>query len=240
MPSQDGLSAPPGVCAPDIRSAGPREQPASSGRIASVMAGIDAKGETLTSWLGKLCLAINVSAVKTRGRSPQGAVGLTISWVRHGVALLRSRVRDGPVPAGLLKDTSAIQHDLSPRRIVTSQGGMFMPSHSARDGYASACPDGKRPVPGVCLSARPRTGAGDPVWRDLRSERSQQSPSPGPYRISRREAPSASPDIGAGIGSRARKRWRWPARQQDSTTPTRRPPSPRTAREIQRLSPDGT
>jgi hypothetical protein len=66
----DGLSVPPGVCAPDIRSAGPREQPASSGRIASVMAGIDAKGETLTSWLGKLCLAINVSAVKTRGRSP--------------------------------------------------------------------------------------------------------------------------------------------------------------------------
>jgi hypothetical protein len=34
------------------------------------MAGIDAKGETLTSWLGNDCLAINVSAVKTRGKSP--------------------------------------------------------------------------------------------------------------------------------------------------------------------------
>ena len=69
MPSRMASPLRPAL-APDMRSAGPREQPASSGRIASVMAGIDAKGETLTSWLGKLCLAINVSAVKTRGRSP--------------------------------------------------------------------------------------------------------------------------------------------------------------------------
>jgi hypothetical protein len=99
-----------------------------------------------------------VSTVKTRGRSPQGAVRLTISWVRHGAVLWCSQVRDCPVPAGLLKDTIAIQHDLSPRRIVTSQGGSFMPSHSARDGQqclalmgrgrfrASACRHAPKPV----------------------------------------------------------------------------------------------
>jgi hypothetical protein len=97
---------------------------------------------------------------------------------------LRSCVAESemaPVPAGLLEDTIAIQHDLSPRRIVTSQGGSFMPSHSARDGAAMPCPDGRRPVPGRLL-------VGTLPNRCRRS----------------------------GFGSRARTRWRLPARQQDA------------------------
>ena len=79
---------------------------------------------------------------------------------------LRSCVAESemaPVPAGLLKDTIAIQHDLSPRRIVTSQGGSVMPSHSAGTGQQCPVLMGRGRFRGVCLSARSRTGAGDPA-----------------------------------------------------------------------------